>query len=204
MSNHTFSPPEAIKFGWHTVKKDLFFFAGITLLFFLVGRLPSFFDREHQAGFQLAAQLVSWIIQAGMTFGMISIMLKAVDGKKYSFNDLFAHFKLELIMKSFAVGVLIFLSVVIGLVLLVIPGIYVGIRLSFAYYFLLEKNAGPIEALKLSWKMTDKRVVKLLEYWVYAVGVLLVGLVAVLIGLLVAQPLLALGYAYIYRKISAK
>lgn len=53
--------------------------------------------------------------------------------------------------------VLALLITVVGLALLVIPGVYVGTRLSFAAYPVLVEGSGPVRALRRSWVLTRGR-----------------------------------------------
>ncbi|GAA0703425.1 hypothetical protein GCM10009104_36180 [Marinobacterium maritimum] len=46
------------------------------------------------------------------------------------------------------------LAISFGLVLLIVPGIYIGIRLAFAEFYCVMEGMGPVESLKASWEKT--------------------------------------------------
>jgi len=47
------------------------------------------------------------------------------------------------------------IAVAVGLMLMIIPGVYVGIRFAFADYVCILEKQGPGNALKRSWEQTD-------------------------------------------------
>jgi hypothetical protein len=51
-------------------------------------------------------------------------------------------------------GLLLTFSVMLGMVLLILPGIWILIKLSFAQFLLIARGLGPVEALKASFDMT--------------------------------------------------
>ncbi|MBV0934218.1 YciC family protein [Marinobacterium weihaiense] len=46
------------------------------------------------------------------------------------------------------------LAISFGLVLLIVPGIYIGVRLAFAEFYCVMEGMGPMEAIKASWEKT--------------------------------------------------
>ena len=57
----------------------------------------------------------------------------------------------QLVLLTFIVFVLLFA----GFILLIIPGIYLSIRLSFVYYALMIENRSTFDALSRSWQLTQ-------------------------------------------------
>lgn len=204
-----FSPKESIKYGWATFKKNWFFLIAITLISFVANYLPSIYvelikDRQNAITYSLLMNIVSVVISLGFALGQIYIMLKLVDGQRPTYKDLFSKFNLNILYRTFVSNLLVVISVFGGLILLIIPGIIISIRLSFTQYAILDKNAGPIESLKMSWAMTEGKVHDLFAYSVLAFGVALLGILALLVGYFAVIPILALAYTYIYRKLSPK
>ncbi len=58
-------------------------------------------------------------------------------------------------------------AVFTGLLLIIIPGIYIGVRLSFADYICVVERQTAIQSLKLSWDKTDN------YFWVLLQGLLI-------------------------------
>ncbi|HEX7444847.1 MAG TPA: hypothetical protein VF300_00510, partial [Methanothrix sp.] len=78
------------------------------------------------------------------------------------------------------------LMVVIGLLLLIVPGIYLGLKYQFFGYLIVDRGMGPFEALKESGRLTDGAKKDLFVFWLALIcGILVIMLV---LGLLVALP----------------
>jgi len=96
------------------------------------------------------------------------------------------------------------LIVTIGLFLLLVPGIIWAIMFYLAAYLIVDKNIGPVEALKTSVELT--RGLKW-DLGVFASVILLVniiGLVCLGVGLLITLPMTMLANVYIYRQVLAR
>ena len=48
------------------------------------------------------------------------------------------------------------IAVFFGLLLLILPGVYVGARLALFPSFMMMENKGVLDSLKLSWEATDE------------------------------------------------
>jgi uncharacterized membrane protein len=87
------------------------------------------------------------------------------------------------------------------LLLLIIPGIFFGIRLKYATYLVIDKNLGPLEAIKGSWKITRGNVWNLFFLSILLGLINLLGLLCLVIGLFITVPLSMLATAFVYRKL---
>ena len=75
-----------------------------------------------------------------MGIGFIRILLNITEEKEYSFSTLFNQANPKLIL-HFVVGALIsIVAICIGLFFLIIPGMYLAIRLQFLVYILLKQS----------------------------------------------------------------
>lgn len=84
-----------------------------------------------------------------------------------------------------AVALLYFVSTIIGLVLFVVPGVYIGARLSLALPAVVIDDQGVTESLSTSWEVAQGNLLKI----VGLLGLLFVGLIGAAIGgLFVAVP----------------
>jgi hypothetical protein len=50
-------------------------------------------------------------------------------------------------------GIIYFLALVVGLVLLFVPGVFIGVALLFFYMAVIAERKGPIESLQYSWQL---------------------------------------------------
>ena len=93
------------------------------------------------------------------------------------------------------------LIVVVGLILLIIPGIIWAIKFQFFDYLIVDKGLGPIDALEKSSDIT--RGVK----WdLFAFGILLaiiniLGFLCLVVGLFVTIPVTLVAMAFVYREL---
>lgn len=97
------------------------------------------------------------------------------------------------------------------LAILTIPGIYLIIRLQFYKFFIIDKDMGPIPALKASWKITKGHFWKLVQYLLAIVLInIIVGLfvnkggIIFLVLLLVTVPVVAIASARLYEMLSGE
>lgn len=104
----------------------------------------------------------------------------------------------NLILASLIAVVLTF----VGLILLVIPGIYVGLRLSFVQYAIMDKGLGFFDALKYSWKITNGQVWNLFLFHLYFCLYNILGLLCLIIGAVWTGTMHAIATAKLYYELS--
>ncbi len=106
---------------------------------------------------QLIVIMFSFGILAPVTTaGYMQSLLRALrDGREPRIGDLFSEMRLFLPLLVF--GLLAFLAMTVGFVLLIIPGFVVAAFLVFATIYMMplmtDRNMGLMEALKASWEM---------------------------------------------------
>jgi len=93
------------------------------------------------------------------------------------------------------------LTAIIGITLFVVL-VILSIRWSLFPYIIIDRELGPIAALKLSWKLTDGNTLPLFKFFILAMLVGLLGVLALLVGYLVAMPVITIAMAHIYRQLS--
>ena len=81
--------------------------------------------------------------------------------------------------------------IMLGLILFIIPGLIIALRLTFAVYLMFDKDLGPIQAIKESFRLTKGNLVKIIGY--ACLVIIIVVLISLTAGLL---PVIgdALGY----------
>lgn len=72
------------------------------------------------------------------------------------------------------------LAVSTGLLLLILPGIYIGVRLAFAEFYCVMEGKGPVESIRASWASSSEFFWPLLQGLALIFGVLM--LAEVMIG----------------------
>ena len=92
--------------------------------------------------------------------------------------------------------------VLAGLLLLVVPGIYLAIRLQYYKFLIVDKeNISPVMALKESWRMTEGHTWNLFLFMLLIILINFIGAMLLGIGLFVSVPVSLIAYAFLYRKL---
>ena len=150
--------------------------------------------------------IVTVIVGVFVSISIITTSLTIADGGTPSFKGLFSKYGnykifVNYIIASIATGVV----VIVGLILLVIPGIYLAIRLQFYKFLIVDKgDIGPIESLKESWKMTKGYAWNLFLFLILIALLNILGVILFGVGLFVTIPISLLSYAILYRKLHAR
>jgi hypothetical protein len=202
MAEKKFSNREAIKFGWQTMKQNFWFFVGLLATVFalnLAFSIVSFL-------FEKTVPLISWIVDLSGVFvgfiiglGLLKISLNFCDNLKSKIADLFSQYRL--FFKFLFASILYSLIVLGGLLLLIIPGIYLAIRLQFYRYFIVDKGSGITESLKKSWEITRGSAWNLFLFGLLLGLINLAGTLFFLIGLFATIPTTMVATAFVYRQL---
>ena len=203
MTPRDFSIGNAIGFGWNTALRKLGFFI-VTLLVIAVltsipGVLSNWLGRDDD-GIAVLFSLVQTVIGIIVTMGLINICLHFVDGQNARLGDLFE--PAPQFLNFLVANVLAGLAVMIGLILLILPGIYLAVKLQFFGYPIVDRGVGPIDALKESFAITNGVFWKVLLFDVLATLIVIAGAIAFGVGLFVAIPLVEVATAFIYRRLA--
>lgn len=208
---NSFGKVDLLKEAWELVKKNVNLFAmliGVYAVYYIV-QIPfksaPRYDAYGYVSYNPASGLVSLLFSAlglVLELGAINLILHLVDGKKADIKDLYTYPNLLMkVLKMFVGSILAGIAVVGGLILLVVPGIYVAVRLQFFMYYLVDKDLGIIDALKASWNVTKGGLVNLFLFDVLLVLINFVGALLFGLGLLITVPLSCTAMTLLYRKV---
>lgn len=202
MQERKFSRKEALNFGWQVMKKNFWLLVGIFLIAGLFYFLPSAIAEATKKKilpvsviFNIIYIIVSYIVQ----MGMMGIALKLCDGERVKINDLFAY--TGKFFKYLAASILYGLIVLGGTILLVVPGIIWGIRFGLYGYAIVDKDIGPISALKLSSKITYGAKWDLAVFGLFVFGINLLGILCLILGLFATLPATMIASAFVFRQL---
>lgn len=204
MSAAKFSISEALQYGWHTTTANFWYLVGLAVLMVLVSWLPSFVVERGGDSLGFVGPIIilaAWVLQLGMSIGLIAVVLKIIDGAVPPMSELFNHF--NLFFRYFGASLLYSLIVFLGLILFIVPGIIWSLKYSLFAYYIVDRNVGVMESLHLSGVATRDAKGTLFLLFLASALVNLVGVLALGIGLLVTMPMTMLAYAWVYRKLSS-
>jgi len=198
-----FSKTEAIRFGFEKAKKHLFFFVVLFLIWIGVSAAYGalHFAVITQTGVEgyFILNLVNWIFSSILTLGMISIALKIVDNKKAEYKDLF-FLNWKLLFVYIIADLVRTIAIIVGLLLLIIPGIIIAIKLQFIDYLIVDKKMG-FESFNKSWEMTKGVKWNLFVFGILLAFINILGFLALIAGLFITLPLSLVATAFVYKKL---
>ncbi len=146
------------------LKLNVAFFIYILIAVLLTSLLSYIFDPQiyyasHQIlkGFlsEQAQSLLSLPILMPIMSGIIMLAIKRASYKKTEISSIFNYyiFVWPLVFASLLVNVV----VILGFIMLIIPGIYLSITFAFVIPLIIDKQLGIIDAMKTSFHVVSKR-----------------------------------------------
>jgi uncharacterized membrane protein len=194
---------ECLSFGWATFKKRPWlliaapFVAGIAAGI-ASGIIMGILGIIIKGGMvKLVSFIVSLAVNTLSTLGILSVYLKAHDDAgSVGFRDLWHP---ESYWKLLGTIVLMDMILLIGFVLLIVPGIILSVALGFSSLLVIDKGLVPIAALKESARLTRGHRWDLFVLAVAVVGLNLVGLLALVIGLFITAPVSTIAMVHAFR-----
>ncbi len=193
-----FVPADALEWGWDKATDHFGFFFKALLLAGIVQTIPlalAYFGIKYlPLGIVL---IVMYIFTGGLfALGFTNVILKVGRGEKPRLLDLVSMIRIypKYLLSSFVVGIFIFL----GYLLFIAPGVILSIRFLFYGFVMVETDAGPIECIKESWRITRYAFWHLLMLGIGCAFTCAIGFLFCGVGLFLALPcaLMAVVYAF--------
>ena len=224
-----FSIKAAFKEAWTLFWEKPWLYLGILAIGILVSILqPQGFFQDPSFLMQFLLFIwgaIMWALGVIITIGSADIAIKAVRGKKPVFSDLWK--KISLFWRYLGLSIILILGVSLIVGVLLLPAIispylnvtnplYMGlaalpvaiivtmlsIGFMFYVYVLIDHPKDSVrDQLKRSWAITEGVKWKLFGYIFAQAGVVLLGLLALGVGMLVALPVVAIATASVYESL---
>lgn len=193
------SVPDALGYGWNRFRANPIPWIALTLVGFVaylavtvvinVGNVSSLLSLLL---IFLVVSVVVWLLQAAMIRGA----LYETDGTPPDFQAFFGFVNAGNVLLT---ALLVFVAAWIGAILCVFPALIIGFLCMFALHFVIDRDMGPVAAIKSSVQLVVTNVGTTL---LLAVTVALLTFVSTLlcgIPLLVVGPVTAIALTYAYR-----
>jgi uncharacterized membrane protein len=196
MTGFEFSVRGSLRRAWDLFTKHTVYFLGLAL----VMALFSFVSKRYDDA--LPSILIT-LVSVLWSYVTISSVLAAIDGKEERLNlKAFSSHLPSVKQFFFMIGLMIALLLFIGagFILLIIPGIYFAVRLTFSNLAFVDQKEGIVASMKYSWRLVKGDI-----FWTVLLGLLVAGVMVFLgmllfgIGLLVAYPVSMLFLGILYR-----
>jgi uncharacterized membrane protein len=196
----SFTIKEAFAFAWSAYKEHIAFLVPLFLVLGAIYALVGWGSQPQNGDW--IVQVIGSVIEIYLSMGIIHIALKIYRKEAIAVRDMFLGW--EYFWKTIISAILVGLTVLAGFILLIVPGIVWWVTYMFYSYFVVDKKAGPVEAMKLSRKITVGERWHILGFALVTILANLAGLILLGIGLLVSIPVTALAIVYVYQKLSEK
>jgi len=156
-------------------------------------------------GLLLGLLALAWglLIVPVFKYGGKMMFLQAVREIRPDFNLLVRGFKQNYLGVVLA-NLLTIALVMLGLIMLVIPGIIIACRLAFVGFLVMDKQLDPISAVEESWRMTRGHGwtifwMAFLSFWIF-----IAGLCILFVGVLPAASWVGSSFATLYSDVLAE
>lgn len=202
---------ECLRFGWQTFKSRPWIFVQVTLVIFVVSMALQFGTSLLQGYVEdaavpvyvvvtLALAVLSAILGTLIEMGMNAFYLRAHDApNEVRLANLRAPYPF---VKYFFTKLLAGLLVFAGFLLLIIPGIILALLFSFVAFIVMDKHLGPVDALRESVRLTKRNLLKIFLLSLTIAVLNILGLIALVVGLVVTIPVSVLAFVHAYRVLS--
>lgn len=186
-----FSKKELLQSGWAKTKEHFWLLALVLIFVFLVTSATSYWWG------------LAMVVGIFLSISVITLSLDIADGRTPPFVDIFRKYQHWKIFVNYLISSILGGAIVlIGLLLLVVPGIYFAIRLQYYKFLIVDKeDIGPVMALKESWRMTEGHTWNLFLFMLLIILINFIGAILFGIGLFVSVPVSLIAYALLYRKL---
>lgn len=197
--NPTFSIKESIRFGWTEFKKDPWFFVGVTAALSIFTIVVDSLTGDRGGIQSVLGIFISLLASTVVTIAYARMALSTVAGAHVGWNGLWApqHF-----FSALGAGILQFVIIIVGFILLIVPGVIAALLFSFTQLSIVDKTLSPIEGLRESYRLARPHIWSLFLFMLSLILLNVLGFIALVIGLLVTIPVSLIAVAYVYKKLS--
>lgn len=133
-------------------------------------------------------------------FGEKYLFLKAMRDDEADLKVLFEGFKTKYLNIVLA-NLIVVALVIIGMVMLIIPGIIVACRLAFVPYLVMDKDMEPMKAVEKSWQMTRGHGWKIFWMAILSFFIGVAGLIVFFVGIIISIMWIHAAFATLYQAV---
>jgi len=196
----TFSIKEIFGQGWATFKKNPWFFVGATFALSVFSMIVNALTGNGSGFMGFVGFLIGLAASTVVTIAYTRMALAATANEPLQWDALWAP---EHFWNMLGTTILQGIVIIVGLVLLIVPGIIAALILSMSQLIVVNKKIAPVAAMKESYRLTKGHLFQLFLFGVSVVLFNILGLLALVVGLLVTIPITIIMAAFVYRKLLA-
>jgi hypothetical protein len=168
--------------SWTLLKSDFWPLVGTSFVMFVLFMVLGVFQRR---GLFFLTPLFTGVLSGGWYYYFV---LK-LRGQPASIGDAFSGFT-RAFLNLVVIGFLVSVITTVGLVLLILPGIYLLVAYAFAYVLATDKRLGIWEAMETSRRTITRQWWRVFGLLLLGIPFALLGLAALGVGIFVTIPLI--------------
>ena len=174
--------------------------------------------------------IAAYLFQMGLNLGLLRICLNMINNTDVNFSLLFASFHilipyflatilyLAALLLAASPGLLLLLTTtsvnldnlsnptgsiptILSIIIMIVPAIYLSVRLQFYEYFLIDEECSVIESIKKSAEISKGYVLELFILGAILSLIILISIIPMGLGLIFSIPLSTVAISYVYLKL---
>jgi uncharacterized membrane protein len=200
----TFSSITLFKESWEIFKQNKTFYIKNVLVFGLIALIADGLAEDKSMKLiDIVLQIINLIASWYGTYVLIKGSLSLIDHKPIGEDvyDITPGTVMSLLGASF----LVMLGVIVGTVLLIIPGIIVALRTQFANYIVIDTGMHALPAVKKSFALTKGYFWSLVRLFMVFILLAIISVFPFLgFGFIITMPLFVITMARVYRIVSSE
>ena len=150
-------------------------------------------------GVSFILEAISQVVSIFLSLGVTRIGLKLVSGEPAEVGMLFGEG--SKLLRTIGAYILYVLMVSVGLLLLIVPGIYLAIRFGQFQSAIVDRDLGVLDSLAYSSDITNNNRMSLFGLAVLNILIIFAGVIALCIGMIFAIPIVVLAGLTAYRSL---
>ena len=190
--------------GWRQLWKnflELFLILIITWVISIPTNMGGWAGGAAGALLSVIAIVYGLLIVGPVNYGMNFAYLKAARRDKLEIKDMFAAFGNY--WNAVLANLLVAVIVIVGFILIIVPGIIFACKLAFTPYLVVDRKMGVIEAVKTSWRMTNGHAWKVFLIGLLAIPISIAGLICLGVGFIISYMWITMALASLYHSVSS-
>lgn len=197
----SFSYGDALRHGWRAFTANIGPMALYALVVVAVSVLVNVVFGTPEGTRSFVGNIVVFLVNQLVAIGWLRIALDAVDGRQIDTDRVRGAFS---VFVPFLVAAILFsLGVTIGLILLIVPGIIFAVIFGFYGWGLVDGAVDDgVAALRHSAEITRGHRWQLFGFVIVLILFNLLGLLALLVGVLITSAVSILALAHVYRQLA--
>jgi uncharacterized membrane protein len=190
---------EAFRAGWRGFTANIGPLIVVALVVWVVTGAVNWLSTDTTGIIRFLASVVSFFLGQLVAIVWIALALAIIDGRPISGESLLPDGSTLI---SYIIASLIFsVMFVFGLVLLIIPGIIVAVVFGLYGWALVDKGLDAMASLRESSQLTAGHRGQLFLFVLLAIGLNILGLLALIVGVLITSAVTLIDAGHVYRQL---